>query len=277
MLAIIVLTLSIFFCHFESMAKFISGRQDLSYLLHQLGFFIVFLFVFTMKPSEVEAQAGLIALVLGDKVATEKFNLSMELGSVWSSYSDVSGSKRNKPGLAFGIAGNVKLSEHWFLSPNAYFLSNRTLNLASSSLNSGSDVLNDEFQNVESNVALHYIDFPTFIYYEFNNKKCRLGLAPQVSFLRSSDASYINAVGEFKQDVSEDVRNVDYGFIGSLTYVLGKAHKGKGIHIHVRYYHGFTDVFRERLVAGENLARSLSLHFSLPFITDELASRNLED
>ena len=101
------------------MAKFISGRQDLSYLLHQLGFFIVFLFVFTMKPSEVEAQAGLIALVLGDKVATEKFNLSMELGSVWSSYSDVSGSKRNKPGLAFGIAGNVKLSEHWFLSPNA--------------------------------------------------------------------------------------------------------------------------------------------------------------
>lgn len=75
-------------------------------------------------------------------------------------------------------------------------------------------------------------------------------------------------------DYKSKVNDIDYGVLTSIGYSLGEARKGKGLYIQLRYYQGFTDVFEE--ATGSNKASYFSVHISLPFITDELAQKNLD-
>ncbi|PQJ21642.1 hypothetical protein [Tenacibaculum sp. SG-28] len=75
---------------------------------------ILFLFA---APSLVQGQAAILALIFGDKVASEKFNLSMEIGGNFNHYSSLDNYDRTKLGINFGIAGNVKVSERFYISP----------------------------------------------------------------------------------------------------------------------------------------------------------------
>lgn len=230
----------------------------------------------SLSCHQARGQAALIAMVFGDKVASEDFNLSMEIGPVLPMYTNVAGSERAKIGLNFGIAGNIKLSENWFLSPNAYFLAKRSTNIQSFSPVTNDATINVAFANTETQIELKYIDLPVFIHYQTTNKKYRVGLAPQISFLRSAEAVFSNNQGDFTEDVSDFVNSTDFGMIYNLTYVLGKAHKGRGIHVHLRYHQSFSDAFSNDFISGDNRANFFSLHVSLPFLTDELAEKNLE-
>ena len=82
--------------------------------------------------------------------------------------------------------------------------------------------------------------------------------------------------GNFDQDFEPFVNSTDYGVIADFGYILGQAHKGKGVHIHLRYYYGMTDIFKDGVSTEDNNASYISFHLSLPFITDELAAKNLE-
>lgn len=235
---------------------------------------VVIVVIFSIK---LNSQAAILAMIFGDKVASEKFNLSLELGGTWSSYADLEDSKKSQSGINFGIAGNLKLSENWFLSPNAFFLARRNTVLNNYSLNSGDLILDTKFANVQTDVQLNYIDVPIFISYQTNNKKYRFGLAPQVSFLQKSTATFHSPEGKFEQKFNAFTNKTDYGVIADIGYILGKAHKGKGVHLHFRYYFGFTDIFKDAVSAANNKSNFFSFHLSLPFITDELAKKNLED
>jgi len=234
-------------------------------------------FVFLSASFKVQGQAAIIALLFGDQVASEKFNISLEFGVNQPFFSDIDNSKRSKLGINFGIGTNIQLSDNWFLCPNAYFLSTRKVNLGSFTPTTGKMPLDDSFANSETEMLLKYIDVPIFLHYQTNNKKFRFGIAPQVSFSTSAEARFSGDDGEFAQDISEEINDLDYGLIGNVTYVLGKAHKGRGIHIHLRYYYGLEDVFNEDYIPGANKAQFVSAHISLPFITDELAAKNLEE
>ena len=80
-----------------------------------------------MLSVSLHAQAALFAILFGDKVASGKFNISLELGGAFPNYSNISNTDLSKLGINFGIGGNLKLSENWFLSPNIYFLAKRNL------------------------------------------------------------------------------------------------------------------------------------------------------
>ncbi len=224
---------------------------------------------------KAEGQAAIIAFFFGDKVASENFNISLEFGTTQPWYNEVEDSRRSRVGINFGIGTNIKLSENWFLCPNAYFLGARSFRVNSFSPTTGNMGINDAFANSEMEIILKYIDVPVFLHYQTNNKKYRFGIAPQVSFFSSAEATFTRDEGKFTQDVKDEVNGLDYGLIGNVTYVLGKAHKGRGILIHLRYYYGFEDVFKNRYIAGDNNTQFVSLHLSLPFITDELAAKNL--
>jgi hypothetical protein len=82
--------------------------------------------------------------------------------------------------------------------------------------------------------------------------------------------------GEFIQDIKGDTNSIDYGVMASLGYALGKARKGKGLYVQARYYHGFEDVYNNNISTGSNTASYFAIHLSLPFITEELANKNLK-
>lgn len=234
-------------------------------------------FGIVMLSISLHSQAALFAILFGDKVASEKFNISLEAGGTFPNYSKISNTDRSKLGINFGIGGNLKLSENWFLSPNIYFLAKRNIQLKDFSLNTSNPALNAQFVGVPTEVTLSYIDIPVFIHYQTNNKKYRFGVAPQISLLQKSRGIFSNSSGDFTQNFDGQTRDVDYGMMASFGYVLGKAHKGRGVHLYLRYYHGFTDILNDALSTQNNRSNYLSLHLSLPFITDELAKKNLRD
>ncbi|QLE02718.1 PorT family protein [Galbibacter sp. BG1] len=230
---------------------------------------------FLFFPSATNAQAAILAALFGDKVASEKFNLSMEIGVPLTNYSNIDGNKPNL-GVNFGIAGNLKINDRWSVSPTAYFLSKRSFDINSFSLNSGDAYLDNIYNNVPTTISMDYIEVPVFVFYNIPNSKLRLGLAPQMSFKQNVDATFSADVGEFRQAVGINVNDIDYSLIANVSYYLRYKRNGKGLYVSLRYSQGFTDTFKDSFIAGNNQGHYFSFHISLPFITDELAQKNLE-
>lgn len=222
------------------------------------------------------SQAAILAMIFGDKVASEKFNLSLEFGGVWGDISNLPDADGGMNGINFGIGLNSKLSDNFFISGNAYFLARRGFTLNSFSLVSQDPFLDAQFQNVKTDVQLNYIEVPILFSYQTNNRKMRFSVGPQFEFLQKSNAKYYHEEGDFEKSFSRYTNNYDWGPVFNVTYLLNSAHKGKGIHIHARYYMGTRDIFNSNFGSGENKMNYFSLHVSFPFITDELAAKNLE-
>ena len=223
-------------------------------------------------PTQSNAQAALLGLLFGDKVASEDFNLSMEFGA---NYSGVSNFKNHQRAIEtnFGTAGNIKLSDQFYLSPTVFFSSGRKLKLSNYSLTSGNNSLDQEFINQKAEITLDYIDVNIPLFYQIS--KFRYGIAPQVSFITGADLKIENDFGVFDYDMKHEVNNLDYGLLSILSYELGTARKGKGLYLQLRYYQGFEDIFKSP-VSPNNLNNYVSLHLSLPFITEELSKKNLQ-
>jgi hypothetical protein len=236
--------------------------------------FLVILLTFG-SVHQSNAQAAIIALIFGDKVATENFNIGLELGGNFSRFSNMSQDKA-KYGLNFGISGNIKLSENWFLSPTAYFVSKRVFEIDNYSLNTGNISIDDQFIDKTASYQLNYIDVPILLCYQTNNKKYRFGVAPQISFLTDSKVTVTGDEGDFIQDIKDNTNSIDYGILANVGYSLGQARKGRGIFVQLRYYQGFADIFNDAISTSTNKGSYMALHLSLPFVTDAIAKKNLQ-
>lgn len=104
----------------------------------------------------------------------------------------------------------------------------------------------------------------------------RFSVGPQFEFLQKSNAQYNHEQGDFKKSFGRYTNNFDWGPVFNVSYLLNSAHKGRGIHIHARYYMGTQDIFNANFGPNVNKMNYFSLHVSFPFITDELAAKNLE-
>ena len=225
-------------------------------------------------PQIVNGQAALLAVLFGDKVASEKFNLSMELGVPFTDFTSIENSKIDHA-INFGIAGNVKLSDNWFVSPTVYFLSKRNLQLSDATPNTTDMSMNALFANTSADLSMNYTDLHLHLAYQPNNTNIRIGVSPQISFLGKANILFDGELGSFDQDIKEFTNSTDYGVFGNIGYFFPAGHQGKGIHFNLRYYQGMTDVFKEELFKGSNEGSYFAFHVSLPFITEELAAKNL--
>ncbi len=220
-------------------------------------------------------QAAILAAIFGDQVASEEFNLSLEAALPLNTVSNVDNISYAS-GLNFGIAGNIKLSERWYLSPTAYFVSKRSFTIEPISLNTPDDVLNGFYQDTKARFTINYIDIPIFINYRLPSL-WQFGIAPQVAFKQASTVAFEGEFGDFSEGFGSTLNNTDFGVVLQAGYFFKKARKGKGLHLYARYYQGFVDVFENTYATGSNKASYFSLHLAVPFITEELAAKNLEE
>ncbi|MDG3582179.1 porin family protein [Galbibacter pacificus] len=243
--------------------------------LKVLNTVLVFVFI-ACFGYQANAQAAIFAALFGDKVASKKFNISMEIGVPLTNVGNIDGNKPNI-GVNFGIAGNLKINDTWSVSPTAYFLSKRSFDMESFSLNSPDVYLNNIYTDVPTTISMNYIQMPIFVYYNIPNSNLRLGLAPQMSFKQNVDATFSADIGDFEQSVGIHANNIDYGLVANVSYYLKYKRNGKGLYVSLRYGQGFTDVFKDSFIDGNNKSHYFSFNISLPFITDELAQKNLGD
>lgn len=223
---------------------------------------VILLVVFIYQNSS--AQAAWIALLFGDKVASENFNIGLELGALYSNISNVKGSS-GSIGVKVGTSANIKLSETWSLNPTIYFFSQRRAKFDALSLNSNDDQLNEKFQEVPVTIKVNYIDIPVFVNYHFKESNFKIGVAPQISFRISSRGVFTNEEGDFEFDEKDQTNAIDLGFMGQVGYILEIKESEKEMHIHLRYFQGLTDVFKNDFIDGNNKFNYLGLAVSFPF------------
>jgi hypothetical protein len=219
-------------------------------------------------------QAGLIVLILGDKVATENFYLSIDGALNISALSNLD--KGNlKPGLNYGLGAHIKLSEKFSLRPEFKPLSQK----GAKSVNLITPVP-VEIDATKTDIKLNYIDVPVFLQYNVT-PKFFVSAGPQISFLTKSSQYSEGTVNE-SSDVSINLdtkslfNNIDFSFPVEIGYSISLSTKKStskiNANIYVRYSYGFTEVFKDTSVGS---AKNSVFQFgvSLPFIKspEELA------
>lgn len=229
--------------------------------------FVFTTFTFLIFAFNLNAQAAIFALLFGDKVATENFNVSLEAGVASTSVSNLEYNPSRHLGLQFGIGFNIKLSEHFTLSPGAYFLSSRQVRLENAPVYQGESVqIVEEFSDVQ--LKFQYIDVPVKISYNFPQSEWALGLAPQISFLTNTTARY-----DFKNDeiLTADIKDfsekIDYGLQVFATRNFSLSGQ-KILILGLRYYQGFNDVVKNKtgFTKGSSSSNYIGLMASFPFI-----------
>lgn len=219
-------------------------------------------------------QAALIVLILGDKVATEEFHLSIDGAINLSSFTGIEGSKMGG-GVNFGLGTHIKLGEKWHLKPEFKPLSRKK----ATSINPISSVPG-ELTIADSKVTLNYIDIPVLLQYNAT-PQLYFSAGPQVSFLTGA-SQFSNGDLEdgrestIKIDTKSFFNSVDFSFPIEAGYTVHLATKRSSstmdVNIFGRYEYGFLDVFKDP-ADGSSKISMFQIGLSLPFIksAEELA------
>lgn len=221
--------------------------------------------------SRINAQAALLVLLFGDKVASENFYFSLKAGA---NYSNLSGLDDTKGafGLNFGLQATIKLSEKWDLIPEFTPLSKKGAKDIAY-LSSGIPELDNLIGTPDaSRMDMNYIDVPVILNYH-PTKKIGIGTGPQFSFLTSAENQYEKNVQPedeliYEQGSQLDWNTFDFGWAFEFTYKLWQARGGDGLNINLRYTLGLTDIIKDN--PGDAVTNSVfQFSLSFPFIAKD--------
>jgi hypothetical protein len=214
---------------------------------------ILIVFLFLIISASADSQV-LIALLLGDKLNSDKLKFGVEGGL---NMSTISGFESNKPAKFFnlGFYFDFLLKDQWRLYTGALVKSNlglaelTTADLAF--LQSNIYPVNGNYRQVASTFLV-----PVFIKYDFKNHFYieagpEFGLNHKAFIEFRSDENGTSS--QIKQENKDMFKWIEAGFGGGFGYTL---FKGEGVTIGVKYYHGLTDIYKDR--AGTK-SSSLSL------------------
>ena len=204
-----------------------------------------------------------MALLFGDRVASEKFHLSLDLGA---NYSSLPGIKNQQGvfGVYFGLGTNIKLNEKWALTPEFKPLSPRGARQVPP-LNDYSLVLTDP----QYEIALNFIDVPILLQYR-PGTKWLFSTGPQISFLtRANQLAEGKLPNGNSVSISESIKSsfhkVYFAVPLEVGYRLSSARKGKGLNVKMRYNIGVSDMISNTSY-GSSTGSTFQFFLSFPFI-----------
>jgi Outer membrane protein beta-barrel domain len=212
-------------------------------------FVLILTFAATLGHSQV-----LIALLFGDKLTSEKFELGIRLAGNWQDLSGLEGTT-GRFSIGFGIYGTLRLSEKFSLQPELLFKDPRGAEGVPLDV-FGNPNLDPLLENAAVTAKLAYVSLPILFKYSLT-PKLSLGFGPQIGYLSSARKEYVAQVYAeedlvFKDDIKSKLNDFDFALAFNLEYKLLKK---KGIHIGLRYYLGLTDIFKDN--AGDPVRNSV--------------------
>ena len=209
------------------------------------------------------AQAALLALIFGDKIASEKFHLSVDVGLNIASMPGLEQQKATY-GTYFGLGTFIKINDKWALTPEFKPLSPRGAKKVLP-MTDYSGTLTD----VTYNISLKYIDVPLLVQYKIT-PKLFVSTGPQFSFLTKARQV---AKGNLPSGTSVDIEEVTTGRFNSINYsvpieigyMLSSARKGKGLDVKFRYCIGLNNMMTD-YDYGNSKGSTFQIFLSFPFI-----------
>jgi hypothetical protein len=211
----------------------------------------------------LQAQAALLAIIFGDKVATENFHITVDLGMNFSSLPGLE-KQEGTNGFYYGLGTFIKLNDKWALTPELKLLSPRGANNVLP-IKDYSDVLSD----VTYDIALRYIDVPVLAQYNIT-PKVFASAGPQISFLtRARQLAEGGLSGGRSVEVTEDMKanfeSLYFSVPLELGYRLSSARNGKGLNIKARYNIGLSEMISKSSY-GSSRGSTFQIFLSLPFV-----------
>jgi hypothetical protein len=212
-------------------------------------------------------QAAIIILILGDKVATENFYLSMD-GALNISSMPGLNKGANRVGVNFGLGTHIKLNQNWTLKPEIKFLSRKGARFVDTI-----SAIPAEIGSAETQLMLNYLEVPVLFQYNFN-KRLFGSLGPQFNYLTKAtqhSTGLVDGVTDvtYNLDVISLFNKLDLGLTAELGYLLHISTKRStstvDVNIFARYNYGFSEVFKSTS-SGSSTNSTFQIGLSFPFI-----------
>jgi hypothetical protein len=212
-------------------------------------------------------QAGLLVLILGDKVATENFYLSID-GALNISTLPGLDEYQTIVGVNYGLGVHIKLGEKWFLKPEFKPLSRK----GATKVNPITSV-SDDLTVDETKIKMNYIDFPVLVQYNVT-PKLYISAGPQISFVTDANQYVYGTQSDglettVKVTVKSFFNKTNFSFPVEAGYCFTLTNKKStsklNVNVFARYEYGFIEIFKDTAVGSANISL-FQVGLSLPFI-----------
>ncbi len=215
-----------------------------------------------LTAQKAQSQAALLVLIFGDKVASEKFHLSIDGGLNFARMEGV-GDSEAMAGLHFGLGTFTKLNERWVI--NAEF--------KPVSLRNQTDVIPinpiaDFIPGARTDIRTNYIDIPVLARYYYA-KRFYAAAGAQISFLTMAEQETTGllpsgAEATVIKSEKSSFSNVHFAIPFELGWVVQDTQNGQGIDLRIRYAQGVSDIFAKDY--GEGRGGLLQVLLTFPFV-----------
>jgi outer membrane protein with beta-barrel domain len=215
-------------------------------MIKKVALIILLTFAYQTGQSQV-----LISLLLGDKLNTGKIEFGLDMGVNFSRLTNFeSGRTLNKFNIGFYF--DFLLKNHWYLNTGVLVKSNVGLNYLREN-----DVLILDPATVFNPTGIYsqtisYFHVPVAIKYHFKSH-FYASVGPQFALRTKAYLIYDEEINlrsvQEKFDNRDLFTRLEVGAIGAFGY---KFKKGEGISIGFKYFHGFTNIFKDDYYNSKN-------------------------
>jgi len=212
-----------------------------------------------------------ISLLFGDKLNSESVKFGLDGGINYSNLSNADSSD-NQSGFNLGFYFDVQLKEqsNWYLHTGLLLKSPMGADgLEPYTLNNPE--LDSTYKNGGVNRQLKYINVPLLLRYKFKNHLF-VEAGPMMGVMvKATDVFYATVNDDkdqsYKNNIYDRCNHFDVGGMAGVGYHLMK---GTGMNFGVRYYSGFTNIFKDTALDSQK-NNSLYVYASIPIGAGEKA------
>jgi hypothetical protein len=205
--------------------------------------YLLILLLLFLVPKPVNSQV-LLGILFGDKLSSDKFHLGVNIGLNLSNLSGLDGTGV-KAGLPFGLLGEWRFAEHFYLQPELlpfYKVGANDLPPGGLDVPPLDSLTTDKSASLRTN----YFAIPIIVKYALMEDKLHLGLGPQIGFLTSASQKYegviVNEIS-VTEDIQQMLNSTDAGLVFHFEYKFRPPPFGASVA--ARFYLGLTDTIKD--------------------------------
>jgi hypothetical protein len=205
----------------------------------------------------------LLGLLFGDKLATERFHIGLNVGLNSASLSGLDGTGSNM-GLMLGLVAEWKMTNNLYLQPELLpFYATGASDLPPS-FRDFPPLLPAEQTSSERSVS--YFEIPLILKYAIAGGRVHLGAGPQVGFVLSAYDKFRGSTdgrdAGTDVDVKELITSFDAGVAFHVEFKIGPSNFSPSVT--GRYYLGLTDTIEDNPSSTAVRNRVFSIFASFP-------------
>ena len=211
-------------------------------------------------------QAAILVLIFGDKVASENFHLSLDVGANSSFYQNAPGDVQL--GWNFGLGTHTKISDRLQLVAEFKMISDRSRRNTPKIL-PVPDFADSLISEINTSWSVRYFDVPILVRYSLSDS-WHISTGPQFSFLnKATEVTEVDLKNGNEATVNQNIKNsfrkVNYNWAFEVVKSFGKVREGKGLDLRLRYVLGLSNSFEDNVSVSSNI-NVLQFIVTIPFI-----------